>query len=88
MKRLKRLAISIVLMFALLNVSPVPVQAHTSSYCGHGVDGIVNKTVYWYYKNVTKRIDQHYVTIHKHRRQHYDWGWVIQHYDWKKCKLH
>jgi hypothetical protein len=57
-----------------------PAAAHESSYCGHGVDGIVWVVEYGGSSNVGPYVHQHlYYHIH----------WVLpRHTDWKTCPVH
>lgn len=56
-----------------------PAQAHTSTYCGHGVDGIVWVTEYG--GSIT------YPEYHMHKYYHIHWFYA-PHDEWRRCPQH
>ena len=72
-------AMTAVSIAVLLVPGPTAAQAHTSTYCGHGTDGLVNRTVY--VKNNGYPSGHPY---HQHLYLH-EMAWGSDHWVWKNC---
>lgn len=68
------------LVVALVVSSASPVEAHTSSYCGHGTSGWWTKTVY------TGGYTDWWTNSHWHRYSHRNWDTgQEEHVRWTRC---
>lgn len=86
-RKARRLGAAIVLLatVGLVPTAASPAQAHTSTYCGHGTDGILYITKY------VGSVYSGYPYVHIHRYQHVQfWRGIVleSHYANRICSVH